>query len=114
MTLNPMTLDPKLVVWLMAGLLALVILARMMDRRRLKLAQMLQVYVGSRVQWSKKRAAATRLAQQMAHKKGTEESNEAGRIQVANATGSLQSPAAGPSVGPVKAPSAQGGQVKAA
>lgn len=109
-----MTLDPKLVIWLTGSLLALLILARMMDKRRAKLTQMLQVYIESRLQWAKKHAAATRLAQEITRKKAAQESNGVQTMQEAYASPDRQGAVGGPSGGVVGHPSASGEQVKAA
>ena len=88
-----MTLDPKLVIWLLFSLSSLIILARMMDKRRAKLAQLLHSYVEARVQWTRKRAKATRLTQEVARRKGAEETSLADGGQTPNPTpGPLKSP----------------------
>ncbi len=69
-------LDPNLVVWLGSSLLAILILARMMDSRRAKLARLLQTYVEKRQQWARKRAKATRLTRHLARSKAAEEAAE--------------------------------------
>lgn len=99
-----MALDPKLVVWLLFSLVAVLILSRMMDNRRAKLAQLLQAYVKARVQWTKKRAKAARLAQHVAGKKATEEADQAIAMQAMTS-------ARGPTHAPTNpAPAAEGRQ----
>ncbi len=109
-----MNLAPKLIIWLAFSLLAIVMLARMMDMRRAKLAQMLQVYVEARLQWAKKRANATRLAQQLARKKSDADAKEADSLQLANMARQHQNAPTTPTAGPVKAATEPAPQSKAA
>lgn len=93
-----MALDPQLVIWLFFSLVAVVILTRMMDERRVKLGRILQAYVQERVQWAKKRAKATRLAQQLAQKRAIEEADKAIAMQASAAVGGTMPPPSATSV----------------
>ncbi len=68
-------LDSKTILWAACAALALYFLASLMRARQAKLMGVLRTYVEQQIQWARKRAKATRLAQAAAHQKELQESD---------------------------------------
>jgi len=75
-----MAVDPKLVLWLAATLLAVVCLTQLMRIRQASLLLKLRKYVDQQHEWSKKRAKASRLARRLAREKAENETKESRRL----------------------------------
>lgn len=70
-------MEPRLIAWFICVVFSVVSLVKLMRGRQTKLMLALRGYVEARLEWSRKKAKAARLAQKMAREKAAEEAKQA-------------------------------------
>jgi hypothetical protein len=69
--------DTEKTIWLGAAALATLMLAQLMRHRQVQLMLLLQAYVEKKLEWSRKRARAAKMAQAAAMEKARTEAQHA-------------------------------------
>lgn len=69
-------MTPTTIMLTAAGFLAVTTLLKLMDRRRMQLTEILREYASVRMEWSRKRARAAKMARQVAKQNTIGEDDE--------------------------------------
>ncbi len=69
-------MQPILIAWLLAAFLSITALAKLARGRQAKLVTALHGYVEEQLEWSRKRAKASRLARKLAQEKAEDEAEQ--------------------------------------
>lgn len=69
-------MTPTTIILAVAGFLAVTTLFKLMDRRRMQLTELLREYAKARMEWSRKRARAAKMARQVAKQNKNKQDQE--------------------------------------